>query len=443
MKERLRSYHVARYALILVNFATIVFVAWVLVATTELVCLQDDARDLLERLRAVPARPGDAFLRAVGFYLLLTASVVFRELYADRLSIVPIALLSLLDLALCVGILSTLDFGVKYILLVPIANGVAYLPDKAWKSAYTALVVALYILLDYETISVGLPVFSLTDYIQYHPAADRAFLTAVRNVLFSIGEVLFIGFLVLELQNVLEETRRVRLLNRALTESHDKLAVAHAQLQKYSERSEELAKLKERNRLAREIHDTVGHCLTGISLGLAATVELGRKEPEKMADQLGRLGELSKQGLLDIRRSLKELRPDMLERRTLPAALRALADEINACSTRRVDVSIEGDADSINPGLEEVVYRVVQESITNAVRHGDARRVSVRLSAEPDSLRLHVEDDGDGCSAVSEGFGLSYMRERVIAHDGFLEVDSAPGEGFRVDVYIPRSGGKA
>lgn len=443
MKERLRSYHVARYALILVNFATVVFVAWVLVATTELVCLQDDARDLLERLRAVPVKPGDAFLVVVGFYGLLVGSVVFRELYADRLALVPVILLSVLDIALCVGVLSVLDYGVKYILLVPIANGIAYLPDKVWKSAYTAVVVALYIVLDYETISVGLPVFSLTDYIQYHPAADRAVLAAVRNVLFSIGEVLFIGFLVLELQNVLEETRRVRMLNRALTESHDKLAVAHAQLQKYSERSEELAKLKERNRLAREIHDTVGHCLTGISLGLAATAELGRTEPEKVSDQIARLDELSRQGLLDIRRSLKELRPDMLERRTISAALRALAQEINGCSSRRVEVSIEGDADSINPGLEEVVYRVVQESITNAVRHGDARKVSVRLVAAPDSLRLDVADDGAGCAAVSEGFGLSYMRERVIAHDGFLEVESAPGKGFRVSVYIPRSGGKS
>lgn len=443
MKERLRSYHLARYGLILVNFATVLFVAWVLLATTRLVCLNDDARDVLERLRAVPVRPWDAVLGASVLYLALIAGVVFRELFAERLSTVFLVSLSVLDLALCVWILWLLDFGVKYILLVPIANGIAYLPDKIWKTLYSVLVVALYIVLDYETISVGVPVFSLGDFIAYHPAADRLFLSGIRNVLTSIGEVLFIGFLVLELQNVLEETRRVRLLNRALTESHDKQAVAYAQLQKYSERAEEITKLKERNRLAREIHDTVGHCLTGISLGLAATRELERTDPSALKAQLERLDELSRQGLLDIRRSLKELRPDMLERRSLSEALRTLAGEINACSARRVEVSIEGDADSLNPGMEEMVYRVVQEGITNAVRHGDARRVDVRLAVSADALRLDVADDGSGCGAVGEGFGLSYMRERVMAYDGFLEVDSAPGKGFKLSVYAPRSNGRS
>lgn len=443
MKERLRSYHLARYALILVNFATVLFVAWVLLVTTRLVCLNDDARDVLERLKAVPVRPWDAVIGSCVLYLGLVAGVILRELAGERLSAFPILALSLLDLALCVCILSLLDYGAKYILLIPIANGIAYLPDKVWKTLFTVVVVAFYILLDYGTISVVFPVFSLSDFIAYHPASERLFLSGVRNVLNSIGEVLFTGFLVLELQNVLEETRRVRLLNRALTESHDKLAVAYAQLQKYSERTEELTRLKERNRLAREIHDTVGHCLTGISLGLAATKELERTDPSALGAQLERLDELSRQGLLDIRRSLKELRPDTLERRPLSEALRALAEEINACSTRTVEVAIEGEADSLNPGMEEMVYRVVQEGITNAVRHGDAKRVSVRLSVDPGQLRLDVADDGAGCQTVGEGFGLSYMRERVLAYNGFLEVDSSPGSGFRIGVYVPRSAGRS
>ncbi|OHE75816.1 MAG: hypothetical protein A2413_11315 [Treponema sp. RIFOXYC1_FULL_61_9] len=442
MMERFRTYQIARYALILVNLATVAFVAWILVSTTDLVCLNDDARDLLERLKAVPFRPRDALIGSIGLYLALIASVVFREALNDRLDPVPILFLSLLDLALCVGILGTLDFGVKYILLVPVANGVAYLPDKIWKTAFTALVVGCYVLLDYEIISAGIPVFSMNDYILYHPAVSRAYLMGARNVLFSVGEVLFIAFLVLELQNVLEESRRIRLLNRALTESHDKLAVAHAQLQKYSERTEELAKTKERNRLAREIHDTVGHCLTGISLGLQATRELARSDPSTVGDQLGRLDELSRQGLLDIRRSLKELRPDMLERRNLSAALSALAREINSCSTRRIELIVEGEADGLNPSLEETVYRIVQESITNAVRHGNAGTVRIALAVGDDSLRIDISDDGSGCSAVSEGFGLQYMRERVIAHDGFMEIESTPGKGFSLSVFIPRSGAK-
>ena len=172
--------------------------------------------------------------------------------------------------------------------LIVIANGVAYLPDKLWKSGFTALIVLIYIVPDFRLVSVGIPTFSIDEFIQYHPAAERATLLGIRDLLVSIAEVFFITYLVLELQNALKESSRTRRLNRELTESRDKLAVANAQLQIYSERAEETAKVEERNRLAREIHDTVGHCLTGLSLGPAAA----REVVEARGDQLGQIEEV-------------------------------------------------------------------------------------------------------------------------------------------------------
>ncbi len=440
MQSRLRSYHLARFALVLVNLITVVFVAWIVLDTTELICLNDDARNVLERLRAVPMRPAAAFAGATALYLLLMASVLVREVLGEALPVPAVLALSVLDLAVSVVILVMLDFGVKYLLLVAVANAVAYLPDKYWKFGFSAVAVICYLLLDYQIISAGMPVFSIDDYIHYHPALTRAYLLGTRNILFSIGEVFFIAFLVLDLQNVLDESYRMKQLNRELTESRDKLAVANVQLQIYSERAEETAKIKERNRLAREIHDTVGHCLTGISLGLAAAEELVRKAPELVAEQLERLSELARRGLVDIRRSLKELRPDMLDRGSLSAALTQLAEEINGCSNRRIDLRIEGPVDGLSPSLEETVYRVVQESVTNAVRHGDAEHIRVRLDSSEEALTMTISDDGRGCPVVSEGFGLHYMRERVMDHQGFLEIDTRPGEGLTVSVYIPRSG---
>jgi len=441
MQARFRSYHLARFALVAVNLVTVVLVGWLILSTTELICLNDDARNMLERLRAIPARPLDTFGTSTVLYLLLIMSVLIREVYGAGITLPANLALSLVDLIISVTILVTLDFGVKYILLVPIANAVAYLPDKTWKVFFTALAVLCYILFDYQIISVGIPVFSIDDYILYHPALDRASLLGARNVLFSIAEVFFITFLVLELQNVLTESLRIKKLNRELTESRDKLAVANVQLQIYSERAEETAKIKERNRLAREIHDTVGHCLTGISLGLAATRELFRKSPAAIADQLGRLDDLSRQGLIDIRRSLKELRPDMLDRKTLSSALGRLADEINGCSNRRIELRISGNIDGLSPSLEETVYRVVQESITNAVRHGDAAHIALDLDCGDAALRMTIADDGRGCAKVTDGFGLQYMRERVLENNGFMEIESEPGQGFSVSIYIPRAGG--
>jgi signal transduction histidine kinase len=443
MIERFRFYQLARFGLMLTNLAAVVFVAWIKMSTTELVCLNDDARMLLERLRAVPARPGYAMGLSVSLYLALIASVLLREAFGKGLPFLLTLGLSLLDLAICIAVPLLLDFRLKYILLIVIANGIAYLPDKVWKSGFTALIVLLYIAPDFRLISEGISTLSIDEFIQYHPAAERASLLGIRDVLVSIAEVFFIAYLVLELQNALTESFRIRRLNRELTESRDELAVANAQLQIYSERAEDTARIKERNRLAREIHDTVGHCLTGLSLGLAATRELFRRSPERVEDQIGRLESLSSQGLDDIRRSLKQLRPDGLESRDLSSALQKLAGEINGCSNRRIELRISGDIDELNPSLEETVYHVVQEGITNAVRHGNANNISVDLASSESILSIDVSDDGIGCAEVFEGFGLNSMRERVADNDGMLEIESFPGRGFSLSVKVPLAGGAA
>ncbi len=443
MTERLRSYHLARFALLLVNLVGIAYIAWIILSTTDLICLNDNARDMLERLRAVPVQPHRALSLSVSLYLLLLLSVFIRESLGPKLTLVAALIFSVFDLVICVIILGVLDFGIKYLLLVPIANAIAYIPDKIWKTAFAALVVLFYIPLDYQLVSVGFPVFSIDDYVMYHPALERAYLLGFRNILISVGEVLFITFLVLEVQNLLDESIRIKKLNRELTESRDKLAVANVQLQIYSEQAEETAKIRERNRLAREIHDTIGHCLTGISLGLAAARELIRSAPDMLGTQLERLDELSRRGLEDVRRSLKELRPDMLERNILSDALTKLADEINNCSNRTVELRISAPMDNLNPSLQETVYRIVQESITNSVRHGNAQRIIISIDSENGALFLRIKDDGIGCSKVSEGFGLHYMRERILEKDGFVEIETQPGKGFEISAYIPNAGDRS
>jgi signal transduction histidine kinase len=438
MIERFKSFQIARFGLILTGLVLVVFVAWIVGSTTDLVCLDDKARTVLQRLRAVPVRPASTLGLSLSAYLLLVSTVLFREAFVGELPSGAMLVLSFLDLALCLAVLAALDFGVKYILLVAVANGVAYLPDKAWKWGFTALVVALYILLDFQLISVGFPIFSIDDFIQYHPAADRVTLFGLRNTLFSVAEVLFIVYLVLELHEVLEESQKIRGLNRQLLESRDKLAVANVQLQIYSERAEETAKVRERNRLAREIHDTVGHCLTGLSLGLAAARQLLARSPDQVEGQIGRLEQLSSQGLEDIRRSLKEIAPDSLAGGRLTSALRKMADEINGCSARRIGLELSGEVDRLGPSLEETVYRIVQEGITNAVRHGNAQTIRIRVEAGEAGLTVAVSDDGQGCSEVVEGFGLRCMRERVAERDGFLEIESPDGGGFSLSVYMPR-----
>ncbi|WP_304242082.1 sensor histidine kinase [Gracilinema caldarium] len=440
MKERLKSYHLARFLLIIVSFITLLFISWIIYKTTEVVCLLDDSRTILERLKAVPFHPEKSFIVVVILYLLIFGNLLIRELFCDEIDPTIIILLSFFELIITLLILGILDFSFKYILLVPIANGITYLPNKWWKTFYTTVVVLCFVFIDYQIISIWFSVFSVEDFINYHPTITRAYILGLRNILFFISEALFITFIVLELQNVLEESQRIKRLNEELKMNKEKLEFANVQLQNYAERVEEIAKIRERNRLAREIHDTVGHYLTGITLGLTATEELMKQKPNMVLEQLKRLKDLAQQGLVDIRRSLKELRPDMLEKGKLSAAIKKLAYEINSNTTKKIDIDIIGNIDELTPALDETIYRIIQESITNAIRHGDATQIKLNINVDDRNIHLSIIDNGVGTSEIKEGFGLHYMKQRVLDHNGFLEIETQPGKGMGVFVFIPRSG---
>jgi signal transduction histidine kinase len=432
MVKELRAYQVARFSLLVTAFITILFIGWIIISTTELICLNDKARVTLEHLKAIPIKPFQSFWTSFFLYIVLLGTVIIRELSSKHLKDYILFSICFIEFIICLVILYNLDFGVKYILLVPIANAVAYLPNKYkyWKMSYIALIVLCYIFLDYQILSVRIPVFSIDDYIQYHALLNRTYLFGIRNILFFIDEALFITFLVLSLQNVLNESIEIKQLN-------DKLAIANVQLQEYAQRAEETAKIKERNRLAREIHDTVGHYLTGISLGLAATKELLHSNPESLDSQLNRLIELAQKGLSDIRQSIRELRSDILSRHIFSEAITALAEEINSCSNKKVKIDIHGNIDSLSPSLEETIYSTIQESITNAIRHGDATVITIRIEIEGNNLQLLITDDGIGSSALNEGSGLYYMKQRILEHNGSLSINTAPNQGMVVSINIP------
>jgi signal transduction histidine kinase len=437
MWARIKSYHIARFLLVFINFLTLLFIVWVVSKTTDLICIQNDARTILERIKAVPIQPIKASWSVTLLYFLLIGSIIVREVLYEDINKSLLIVLSFIELIISIIILEVINFSFKYILLVPIANGITYLPDKYWKTFFTAIVVLCFVFIDYQIISIAFSIFSIEDFIYYHPSLSRSYILGFRNILFFISESLFITFIVLELQNVIEESQRIKNLNKELKEHKEKLEFANIQLQNYAERIEEIAKIKERNRLAREIHDTVGHYLTGIALGLSATEELIKKGSQFVLDQIQRLKDLAQQGLVDIRRSLKELKPDMLEKGNLEKALHHLVNEINLSTTRQIKLQISGSLNKLNPQIDETIYRIIQESITNAVRHGDAMNIEIGIDVDENGVHVSVIDDGKGAEKIVEGFGLYYMKQRILDHDGFLEIETEPGKGMSLSVYIP------
>lgn len=144
------------------------------------------------------------------------------------------------------------------------------------------------------------------------------------------------------------------------------------QLEAYAEESVKNAETRERNRLAREIHDTLGHTLTGIIAGLDACTMLIDVAPDAVKQQIADIADVARKGMTDVRRSVKALRPDALEKLELSKALTEMIDETRRSTKTEILYTCNAALKGFNPDEEEIIYRIVQESITNAIRHGKA-----------------------------------------------------------------------
>lgn len=247
--------------------------------------------------------------------------------------------------------------------------------------------------------------------------------------------ILFITYVLLLVIRRTDENTKIRLLNHRLEHANDKLSVLNEQLKAYASESERMAETRERNRLAREIHDTLGHSLTGIIAGTDACITMMELSPELAKKQLEVIASTARNGMNEVRRSVKALRPDALERFELEEALKNLCAEIQAASHATVDLCIQTENLRLSPDEEDAVYRTIQESLTNAIRHGKATQVSIRMSCEQRRLRIIVQDNGIGCEKVTPGFGLRHMRERLHLLNGTLQTDGT--KGFRLEAVIP------
>jgi two-component system NarL family sensor kinase len=220
------------------------------------------------------------------------------------------------------------------------------------------------------------------------------------------------------------------------------IAVERARL---ASRSAEVGTVEERNRIAREIHDTLAQSLTATTLQLEsadALLEAGAPT-EKARAPLSRALSLTRSNLEEARRSVLDLRAAPLEGRSLSEALALLVERWERETGTHVDYKTVNGARPLPPGVEVALYRVCQETLTNAARHARARRVNVRLVATPGQVRLVVEDDGRGfdvSQVPGDRHGLVGMRERMELLGGALEVTSGLGEGARVEASAPLEG---
>jgi len=215
-----------------------------------------------------------------------------------------------------------------------------------------------------------------------------------------------------------------------------RLLLANVQLSQYSNTLEHLATSRERNRLARELHDTTAHTLSGISVNLEALKTIAPDDYPEMQEMISTTLEAARNGLSDTRRALKDLRAQPLEDLGLVLALRQLIDSVAERAGFKTTVNIDMSLPYLAPNIEQVFYRIAQETLENTARHANAYMVTVDLHEEDSKLTMHIQDDGRGFNVNEvhgEGhFGLKGMHERALTIGADLTVESQPGRGTSV-----------
>jgi signal transduction histidine kinase len=216
---------------------------------------------------------------------------------------------------------------------------------------------------------------------------------------------------------------------------------ANAQLREHALQVEDMTVLRERNRIAREVHDTIAHAFTGMIMQLEAVKLLLEIDLVQAATKLERVQDKARDSLDEVRRSVHALRPLQLEERTRDGALGRLVEEFRVTTGVQVEMVVLGTPFDLPYTYELCLYRAIQEGLANALRHGRASRVTVHIAYTTEHVTLAIADDGQGITGESSsGLGLLGIRERAALLGGLMTTDPAMGGGFRLEVLLPRLG---
>jgi signal transduction histidine kinase len=262
----------------------------------------------------------------------------------------------------------------------------------------------LQILLAIPAAKVGGPALKLT--------SDQVIITTIIYVL--------VGYVIVRLMSAQRAQRR-------------ELAQTNVKLTEYANTLEQLAVSRERNRMARELHDTLAHTLSAVAIQLEALDALWDGDPQAARKTLLLSRDLTRSGLLETRRALQALRANPLEDLGLVLAMRHLAETTATRAGLQLSLDMSHKLGQLPPFAEQSVYRIAEEALNNTVRHANARHLTVSLKRNPKQVMLLIADDGlgfDTAQPTQDGhFGLLGMRERAALCNALLRIESAPGKG--------------
>lgn len=407
------------------NFWILAFVLLVISRSTAGMVHERSALSFLTQTEAIPALPVNTIIMVSILYLCLILLLSITDEKGTNL-----VLKLCLETMTVIWISGLTGFSYTGMFLMVFAD---LMRNQMSRRDRTIAIIALgvfYLVLDSSVLNFWLKRISIDDYLIYYRTDYAGLIKGALKIGSLLNTFLFILFMLYQIRKHMNENERIMMLNESLKE-------ANIKLEEYSKSSALMAQTAERNRLAREIHDTIGHSLTGIVTGLDACLMMFDKDRDLVKTQLGAIADVARTGMTDVRQSVKALRPDALEKLPLDEAIEKLIDEMGRSTGVNIDYHCQGKlSDSFDETEEETIYRTIQESITNAISHGNASNINIDIKRSEDNLlTIDIKDNGSGSTNPKKGFGLTHMEERLSMLGGSLYIDGS--DGFRVRAQMP------
>lgn len=414
------------------NFFMITCYAMIFMFSTNYIIANNLSRDFLSSLNYIPENPGLIFFETL---ILFSCVIVLMNFFDHRVKEYPFENLLFLSIETILGffIMKSLYFSYNGIIYLIFCDALFRFKENKYVKWLIIPLSLLLIISNYDFFNTLFPLVNADAYFEVYTSTTRGLLQVGINFLDIINLLFFILFLMIYIANEIQENER---MTQELIMVHQ---VNH-ELENYAAVSEKIAEDKERKRLAREIHDTLGHALTGIAAGVDACIAMIDINPEATKKQLMVISKVVRQGIVDVRNSLNKLRPGALEQHGFKGAIENMIEEFTSVSDLTISLDYRLDKVDFENTKEDILFRVIQESFTNAVRHGDATHIDISLYIEDNSLYLKIQDNGQGCEEIHYGFGLKQMKERLGMINGKVAYDGH--HGFLTIVTIPLQEGE-
>ncbi|QVK20700.1 sensor histidine kinase [Mycoplasmatota bacterium] len=324
---------------------------------------------------------------------------------------------------------------VSIIIQLIVVGSILFLSDSAVVTLFFCTIIFEVVFINSIYISIIITILSAVILFVWFSTVTEinSIIYFILNGFYSFGLALVLIFSVGLLVKVqMREKQKVMRANQELELAYQKLLLKSSKIK-------ELSIDNERLRMAREIHDTLAHTFTAVVVQLEACKKLIGIDLDRAFKEIEKAQNSTRDGLNDIKRTIKALRPRALENRTFIDAVLTLIDDVK--ENMNIEVKLTNKKIDVPAFMEVPLFRVIQETITNSMRHGNAKHITIDIFESDEYLILNMSDDGAGCNLIKEGFGLKGIIERIGTFDGTVEFYSTLGKGFRTNIWVPIKGG--